>query len=337
MPRETPSRWGLYAPFAALLIAVVVWTVVWAWMRGEVFRRMDTGARSLAELGFAADWRGRSVTGYPFRLDLEIVAPHLREQSGWGLSSPRLKAEAFVFAPGHWVIVAPSGVTVERRRGGPVLIDAKALRASLSEMNNHPPRVSVEGLGLKFSAPPGAAPVSIAGAQELHLHARSGPNDQGAFYLELDKAPTTGHGALSAIAAGAPVTLVIDAIYDHASALKGRGLAGALSGWSAAGGEARVRRFDLLAGAAEARASSGTLGLGPEGRLHGMLTLRLKGGPRLITALAGASGHAPEAGAAARAIVAAHDLGGAAAVTVHFQAGQTTLGPVAIGPAPRVY
>src|SRR4051794_29634884 len=87
MPRKTPSRWGLYAPFAALLIAVAVWTAVWIWMRGEVFRRMDAGARALAESGYVIDWSGRSVTGYPFRLDLEIVGPRLREQSGWRLSS----------------------------------------------------------------------------------------------------------------------------------------------------------------------------------------------------------------------------------------------------------
>jgi hypothetical protein len=53
--------------------------------------------------------------------------------------------------------------------------------------------------------------------------------------------------------------------------------------------------------------------------------------------MAGRGPLAGEASRAALAVVAAHDQGGVAAVTLHFQAGQTTVGPVAIGPAPRVY
>jgi len=87
-------------------------------MRGEVFRRMDAGAAALGEAGFAVDWRDRALSGFPFRLDLDVTGPRLRERSGWGLSATRLKAEAFVFAPEHWVIVAPDGAILTRRVGG---------------------------------------------------------------------------------------------------------------------------------------------------------------------------------------------------------------------------
>ena len=335
--RGGARRLGLYAPFATLLLAIAAWTVGWVWLRGEVFRGMDAGASALDAAGFTVDWSDRSLSGFPFRLDLDVTGPRLRERSGWGLAATRLKAEAFVFAPDHWVSVAPAGVTLTRRVGGQVEIGAKVLRASLSDMAAHPPRLSVEGLGLTFSAKPGSTPVAIASAEELHLHAKAGPGGQGAAYVELDGARARAPGWLDDVAAGAPVTLVSDAIYDHAEALNGPGAAGALREWAGAGGVATVRRLDLRAGPVEADSTSGTLAIDPDGRLKGALVSRLKAPRALLTAIGARGRIAPEASTAAAAVLDAHARNGVATVTVHFQAGQTTLGPVAIGAAPRVY
>ena len=339
-PLKAPAgakRFWLYAPFVVLAIAVVAWTAGWFWMRGEVFRRMDLGARVLGESGYRIDWGARSLSGFPFRLDLDIAAPRFREISGWGLSAPRLKAEAFVFAPDHWVIVAPAGVTLNRRVGGPVTIGAKVLRGSLTEMGAHPPRLSIEGMGLTFAAAPGASPVMIASAEGLHLHAKAGPMDQGAFYVEVDKAGSAGPSLLNDIAADAPVTLIVDAIFSHAGAPGGQGFAGALRGWGEAGGGLNIRRLSLQAGPVTAETGPGALAIGGDGRLKGVLDLRMKQGRRLLAAWGARSGLAPEAATSAQAILDAHDRGGVTAVSVNFQAGQTTIGPVAVAPAPRVY
>ncbi len=331
------KRFWLYAPFALLAIAVVAWTTGWFWMRAEVFRRMDLDARVLGESGYRIDWGARSLSGFPFRLDLDIAAPRFREISGWGLSAPRLKAEAFVFAPDHWVVVAPDGVTLNRRVGGPVAIGAKVLRGSLSEMGAHPPRLSIEGMGLTFAAAPGGSPVAIASAEGLHLHAKAGPMDQGAFYVEIDKASGAGSGLLNDIAADAPITIIADAIFSHAGALSGQGFVGALRGWGEAGGGLNIRRLRLQAGPVTAEAGSGALAIGGEGRLKGVLDLRVKQGRRMLTAWGARSGLAPEAATSAQTVLDAHERGGVAAISVNFQAGQTTIGPVAVGPAPRVY
>jgi len=332
-----PSRLGLYTPFVVLLVVAIGWVGGWTWMRSEVFRRMDAAAGTLDASGYRVDWSARSLSGFPFRLDLDIAGPRLREVSGWGLSAPRLKAEAFVFAPDHWVIVAPDGVTLTRRVGGPVVVTAKALRASLSDEAAHPPRLSVEGLGLTFAPGPGAAPVAMTAADELHLHARAGPRDQGAFYLEIDKARTTGGSLLGDMTAGSPVTLIADAICSHASALTGEGFAGALGGWSGAGGRLTIRRLSLETGVAGAEARSGTLAIGGDGRLKGGVDLDLRRGARLLDAVMAHAGTAAQAAGSAKAILAAHSQGETARLTVDFLAGQTTLGPVAIGPSPRVY
>lgn len=332
-----PRRLGLYAPFALLLTLAAAWSLGWFWLRGEVFRRMDAAARSWEDSGYRVDWSDRAVYGFPFRLDLDVTSARLREQSGWGLAAPRLQAEAFVFAPDHWILVAPDGVVLHRRVGGPVAIAARVLRASVSEAGAHPPRVSVEGLGLTFATPAGAKPFGLASAGEFHLHTRAGPQDEGAAYMEIDRAVTAGPGLLNDIAAGSPVTIIGDGLFTQAGAPSGPGFGGVLRGWSAAGGSLTVRRLSLQAGAASLDSRSGTLGIGPDGRLAGATVVKLTKIPRLLGALAADAPLAPEVAKAARAVLAARALRDTATVTLYFQAGQTTLGPVAIGPSPRIY
>lgn len=331
-----PRRLGLYAPFVLLIIAIAGWSVGWMRMRTEVFRHMDDYARVAAENGWRFDWRSRSLSGFPFRLDLEVTAPRVVEASGWGLSAPRLKAEAFVFSADHWIIVAPDGATMRRRVGGPVAIAAKALRASLSQATAHPPRVSVEGLDLRFTAPPGSAPCMVTSAAGLHIHTKAGPSDQGAFYVEIDAARLAGDGALAALAGVSPVTLKGDAIFSRADALDGPGFAPALSGWSRAGGALTVRALSLDSAGVKIETTSGDLTLDSDGRLKGQLALQAKPAAGLLTLIA-ARAASESALATARAALAARTTDGRAYVTVDFQAGQTTLGPVGVGPAPRIY
>jgi hypothetical protein len=174
-------------------------------------------------------------------------------------------------------------------------------------------------------------------AKEFHLHAKAGPDDQGALYLEIDRARTSGSGPLARIAGAEPLTLVADGVFSHAASLNGVGLAGALRAWASAGGEVRFRHLGLDAGSVSASMATGTLGVDRDGRLRGGLDLRLKQGPRLLGALIRSPSTPPEAIEAVQAMFAARRQGGADAVTVDFQAGRTTIGPVAIGPAPRVY
>jgi hypothetical protein len=253
-----------------------------------------------------------------------------------------LRAEAyFLFGQDHWVIVAPAGGTIIRPVGGAIRFTAKVLRASLSETRAHPPRLSVEALDLTFSPPPGSATFSLASAEELHFHTRAGPHDQGAAYLEIDKAAARS-GVLADLALGAPLTLVGDGIFSQAAALTrlsgaDQGLMGGVRRWNTAGGRLDIHRLDLQAGTAGAEARTGTISIGPDGRLRGVLPLTLKAAPRLLAAIAGRAALAPETLHAAGAILAAHEHDRSSAVTLEFQAGQTTLGPVAIGPAPRLY
>jgi hypothetical protein len=82
----------------------------------------------------------------------------------------------------------------------------------------------------------------------------------------------------------------------------------------------------------------GRLDVGWDGRLRGTVGLDLRQAPGLIRGLAEAK--AIDAGAADQAITVAQARAAGGPVTqadLTFLAGATTFGPVAIGPAPKVY
>lgn len=338
----TPSpgqrrRLGLYIPFLLLLAFALAWSAGWLWLRAETLRRLDGERADLARAGRDLSWTSRSVSGFPFRLDLDLTGLGLREPSGWRLTLPALNAEALVFAPTHWVAVAPAGLAFTRPTGGQVIVGAKVLRASVSALTAHPPRISVEGIGLTFTPAAGASPFFVRSAAALHLHTRAGPDDQGAVYLELDRAAAPLTGLMGRIAAGGPVSLTADAIYSHAAALAGPDWAAAVRAWSGAGGTLNVRRLRLAAGEAVLDAHGGTLSVDDDGRLRGALTASLRQAPRTLAVMGGNGTISQEAAGAAAQVVGARGAGPLATVTLDFQAGQTTLGPAAIGPAPKVY
>ncbi|MGI8840186.1 MAG: prephenate/arogenate dehydrogenase family protein [Caulobacteraceae bacterium] len=313
-----PRRLGLYAPFVVLLAFALAWSAGWLALRGEILRRMDAARRPASVSGRTLDWTSREVSGFPFRVDVTLDNPRLREPSGWALAAPRLAAEALVFAPTHWVFVAPDGATFTRPAGGAVIVGAKALRASLSDLGAHPPRLSVEGIGLTFRPAPGADPFFLTSADEFHLHTRAGPGDEGALFVELDGASAGLSGLMARIAGGGPLSLAGDAVYSHAAALTGADWAGAVRAWSAAGGALDVHRLRLAAGEAVIDAHAGTLTVDDAGRLAGSLAATLRRAPRSPPAGSREGLPAPEA-----------------AVTLDFNAGRTRLARPTSAPPPR--
>lgn len=334
--RPRPRRLGLWIPFGLLAIAVIALAGAWFYARGRILSGLEAARTQAAGSPVSVSFGGATVSGFPFRLDVDLTDAHLWDSSGWSLAAPRLKAEAYIFSPGLWVAYAPDGVVIGRRRAGPLIVTGKALRASLSDIGARPPRLSVEGLDLDFSTPRGAQPFLLTHAREFHFHAKAGPDDQGAAYLEVDGADARLSGLLARIAEGKPVTLVADLIYSHAGALAGDSWPQALRDWSQAGGVANMRHLRLLAGEALIDARPGTLAIGPDGRLQGALTLTLRQAAKVIGAMGAQGTLSPDTARSALAVSSVRG-GPTATLVLHFEAGRTTLGPVALGPSPRLF
>jgi hypothetical protein len=336
-PARKPRRLGLWAPFVVVFAGVVALGALWFWMSAQVERRLEAARTAATGWGWKMDWDRYAMSGFPFRLDVTLDKVRVREPSGWGVAASRLKAEAFIFSPGHWVAVAPDGVIVERRRGGPLRVDAKALRASVSEADKTPPRISIEGLGLVFTTPPGASAFPLRSATEFHLHMKSGPDDQGAAYVELDGAIARLSGLLGRIADNRPASLVMDGIYSKAASLSGPSWPAAVRRWQAAGGRLNLRRLTVVAGHARVDARDGDLRISPDGRLSGRIDLVLHEAPKTLGAMEADGALSSDAARAAATVAGAVRQGPTVSLPLAFQAGRATLGPVAIGPAPRLY
>lgn len=338
-PRKL-SRLRLYVVFGVALLLAVAWTGAWVWARGEVKAQMDEGVAALKQAGYEVAWRDRGVGGYPFRLNVTLTEARIRDRSGWALEAPKLEAQAFMHAPTTWILAAPEGVTFVRPVGGPVRVTGKLVRASLSHFQNTPPNISFEGTGLVFQPAAGAQPFGLQAAERVEFHLRQAPSevgDEAGAWLSVKDGKAQLSGLLGRIAGEKPISIEWDGRLSKISAFRGRDWREAVRNWTNAGGQMSVKRGGLTAGDAVIGVNSGTLRVGTDGRLSGVLDVSLRQAPRALGAM-GASGAIPKERAdAAVAVATARQEGDLARATLNFEAGQTTLGPVAIAPAPKVY
>ncbi|MFL5296699.1 MAG: DUF2125 domain-containing protein [Phenylobacterium sp.] len=336
-PRK-PGRLGLYLPFGLLLAAIALWSAFWVYARGELARRLDTATADLATAGYQVAWKDREIRGYPFRMDVTLTDVRAREPSGWGLTAPRLEAEANAYDLGHWLVAAPAGLTFIRPVGGPVAVSGRLVRASLSHLASRPPSFSFEGVDLAFQPAPGAQPFALTAAGRVEFHLRAGPDDEGGVFLSVEGGRARLSGLFARLAGARPIAITWNSTLSKMSAFAGRDWPDAVRRWTDAGGRMTVRNAGVTAGDALVSADSGALGVGHDGRLTGVLNLSLRQAPRALSAMGETGVIAPDAAQSAADVARAREGPGAAArAALTFQAGRTTFGPIAVGPAPKVY
>jgi hypothetical protein len=338
--RKPPRRFWLYAPYALVGIAALGWSLGWWVLTGKVKTDMDKQAEALRQAGYQVSWTSRKIGGYPFRIDVTLTEAKLSEPSGWGLSFPVLKTEAFAYSLNHLVLVAPDGVTVMRPVSGPMRVTAKALRASLVQSGVALPRLAVEGVGLGFSPEPGAGRFGLASADKLEFHLIPGGKDEMAMLLRLDGGKASGGGLTARLAGSKPVSLLWDATLSQREAFKGRDWPDAVRSWTAAGGALSLKQGGLSLGDTQMGLIGGRLTVGADGRLRGSLEANLKLGVQALLAMGDNGLIDPSAAQIAAAVIQAREAGleaKGARVNLNFEAGRTTIGPVALGQAPKVY
>lgn len=337
-PARKPSRLGLYVPFGLLLIAILAWSAAWVWARSQTAARLDAVKAGLQRAGYELSWRTREIGGYPFRLDVTLTDARLREPSGWELNAPDIQAEAYMHALGHWLIAAPQGATFVRPEAGSVTVTGRLIRASLTHLDQNPPSFSFEGVDLAFRPGAGAQPFALSTARRVEFHLRAGPDDQGGVFFHVDEGKARLSGLFARIAGDKPISIVWNATLSKMSAFRGRDWPSAVRRWGDSGGQMSIRQAGITAGEALIGANAGTLTVGADGRLRGTLPVTLKEAPRALAAM-GETGVLPsETASAAASIAQARGADGPTArAALEFQAGRMTLGPVAIGPAPKIY
>lgn len=331
--RKAPQkarRGGLFIPFILAALVVAGWSYGWFWLRGQAEQRMDAQAADLKSRGYDLSWSARTFHGFPFRMNVDLADARIAEPTGWAVRAPVLKGEAAVFNLTHWVLVAPQGVVLTRPEAGDVAITGKALRASISHVQEYPPRVSVEGAGLTFAPAPGARPFELVSAQDMQLHLRGGPEDQGAIFFKAGGAKTAFTGLLGRIARDKTAAMVLETRLSHVSHLRGRNWEAAVKRWSAAGGQITLQQSQILAGDAEGKAKSGVLSVDSDGRVTGALEVAIKERADPSRPI-----ETPEQALAAAAQAVGQEP--VIEASLSFRDGRTFLGVIDTGPAPKVY
>ena len=346
---KRPKRRWLFIPYAVVLIAVFLWSIGWLEIRNQVALAMDrAGVRARAH-GLELDWKDRTIGGYPFRIEVTVTDFKAGEPSGWSLAGPSLKAVANAYDLNHWVVAAEDGVTLNRPVAGATHITGRAIRASwvgssaLGESDGAP-RVIIEGLDLTFAADPGAKPFPLTSAGHAELFTRTEPDGRMDAGLLLDGAqprtPSPGAPSLLAdLTANRPFALLWQGIISHPDAIHGPSAPAAAQAWANAGGTFTTVRAGAASGPRGFGIRPGVISLTPDGRLRGQADFLLRGDASNAMRAVGRDQIVQPMAADAVALIlqAQEQLGWRTEIPLTFQAGVTTLGPVAVGPAPKPF
>jgi hypothetical protein len=338
LARKPPRRLLLYAPFVLLAVLLLAYVGYWFVAKTRLEAALDARAEALRSAGYAVEMSGRRVDGLPFRMRIAFAEARIASPSGWSVAIPGLKAEAYLHQIGHWVLVAPQGLTVVRPQGGGLTVRGQAMRASINGTSTAPWRIVLEGTKLAFAPQPGARPFSLASAERLELYLRPapGPSGDGMTLLRVEGGKAAPGTLLHRVASDAAVTATLQARLTRPGAFAGRDWGEAVRAWARAGGTAQAIEGSVAGGSASIKTKGGTLSVGSDGRLVGALPLELRQPARALTALADGRALDPGVASSAGAVAAARAQGEAASLNLVFQAGAATLGPVRIGPSPRV-
>ena len=332
------SRNWLLLPLILAAVLAALWCGYWYVARGRLLAAMDQVVAAQREQGRTIEWAERRVAGLPFRFKVILEEAELRSPSGWAVQAPRLEANANAYRLTQWLASAPEGMTVVRPVAGPLRVTGRTLRASLSGADRSPPRLSVEGADLRFAPAPGAEPFLLAGAERLELHLRPAPDtaNAAALLLRIRGAQPRPAGLMAFISGAQPANFVWDARLTEWSALAGGDWADAVRNWTRAGGRMEIRDASLQAGELRARNQGGRLSVGADGRLRGEVAVHLNRPLQALSAMTRIEQADPNAVGAATAVARAR---GETNVTLDlgFEAGQFTVGPVAVAPAPKVF
>jgi hypothetical protein len=326
-------------PYLAIALVLGGYGVFWLAAREILQARLAHEADALRRAGYEVEFAGQRIDGFPFRLRLHYDRLRLVGPSGWGLAAPGLDAQAFVYATGHWVVVAPGGLVVMRGGDGPVSITAKSIRASVVRLGAAPWRIALEGEAMTFSTPATAHAFTLTRADRFDVLLRPAPDRSGGqLLMRLTGATVAPSSALAPIAGSKPLTLDLALRLSKPEAFKGAAWASAVQAWSKAGGEAQVVRLRVDAGPANLSIAGGALRVGDDGRLAGSvpLHLALPSSVAVLPMIFGGHVSLPVRIVAIAAALA-RGAGGALNAPLTFDGGRVQLEGLPIGPSPRVY
>jgi hypothetical protein len=276
---------GLFAPVAILAVALGAWTVWWFVVAHKVETGVDDQVKVLGRSGYTVVWRERTVSGWPFRTDVEFKDVRVDAPGGASVTAPELGAEAETFQLGKWVIAAPKGLVWMRgKTEGAVKIDAQAIRASIDQVSTFPPDLRIELRQPVFTPQPGAQPFPLASAQYIDFNLLPKAHDAGAgaFIVVLDGAKAQPGSALGSVIGDQPFLARWEGALEHLDHAKGSSWPKLIGAWTRADGDITDSHAEFVQGDAAIEAASPAMTVTSDGRLSGDVTLDMRRAGKLL-------------------------------------------------------
>lgn len=297
---RTGIRWGIVGPSLALAALVVLYTVYWVGVSGEVRKAVENFAAR--ETRIATSWNDFSVGGYPFRIEAGFVsptagAPGAPEEWQWQGEGASLSLlpynlrHAILTLEGEQRLSYLDLRTRERTRNE-ARFTAGSARASYVALADRPfGRLAIDIEALEGEHRLGASgETQNMTAKRLQLHARPAETPAGgevpdSYDLALQAEDVDVGGAETIPALGRNMTLFLAQTRlrgvppaSHASLVE------LMREWKAAGGTLAISDLVVKWGPLDLYAS-GELGLDAAHRPEGQLDARITGFEGLLDAM----------------------------------------------------
>jgi hypothetical protein len=322
-------RWSLWLPFILLLVFCLAWAGLWLYGRMTLIDIMD---REIArEAGEGRNWScpDRSVSGFPFRMELRCAEPRFAAGTPEGDIEASVKgvtAVARVLDP-FAVIMLFDGPLTLTQNGRTGTLNWKEARASVRATTTSLSSFDTVALGLDLMLPlPAADQPLTATAERLEAHMRQHPGsvkDGKADFDLVANLKTLNMPLLGeTIQSEAPIDLEIQTQALAVPLKPGRGPEG-IDAWRDGGGSLKLVLVKLVNGASSLEAT-GALKLDAERRLEGTVNLVLANLDRFADALG-------NAGALARPLLKKGNA------PLNLGQGKLSFGPFPIADLPPLY
>ncbi len=344
---EAPKRrhLGVFAPTAAVIVLVIVWTVWWFVAAHRVEAAFHAQADALTKQGYRVSTAPFSVKGYPYRLAVTLHDVNLVAPTGRGFAAPELDIEANAYNPDKWVLVATRGLTLYRGRSkdgadlGTLALTGKVLRASLSHLGQAVPDIRLQGMEVTATPSDPTRPFvfDTATLVEAYLRPNAKDTDSADALVRWTGARGRAPGFTGKVSPGAPLDLHAEGTINHVSAFRGVTFNTGLAAWKT-GGVASNLIVELKRPDTTLRLNSDALDAGADGRVEGKVKVELTGvaGPIDILSSAGVLPGDMANEAAPLLDLAMGANNGPAKLTIDFKKGKAYIGTLKVANAPTL-
>jgi hypothetical protein len=274
--RRRGFRWGLYLPLILLALVVVAWSGFWLVARSLVSNGIDNAMDEARARGDVWTCTDRSISGYPFRIEVRCKDVTLTRNSTAGvvrLSSGPLVAIGQPHTPNHVIVQGAGPLNAQLADGRRIAVSWDLAEASRRTRSGTLERMSLDMRKpvVTLTRPDGTVATYVA--RQFEGHVRRNPTRP-----EADKAQDLfvriaqmSAGDLDALLGDAnPSDIDLQATTSQSDQLA-RGLTPTgLEGWRLAGGKLDLTRFSLKKGLKLIEAT-GSFGLDDARRLEGRI------------------------------------------------------------------